>query len=96
MKKFKLWQGLAGLFVGFIIWFLMSVIAGLDQGITGKQQPIFSYGFGFIIMIIIPLWYWALRIPYMIGKEKEWTVLKYSSIALWWLLFLLMFLFILK
>lgn len=69
--------GLGFLFVGFIIWFLDSVVAGVNNGITGKNTGIGFWGdFGFALMAFGVLGYWTVIPAYQKWwKTKRWAAL---------------------
>lgn len=90
VKRFRFLPGLAGLFVGFFAWFFLSVIFGLAWGVTGHKSGHFLLAASFGVMVLVPLWYWILRIPYAIGKEKGKAWMKITPLVVWWLAFVLM------
>ncbi|MBU6388807.1 hypothetical protein KGQ72_02960 [Patescibacteria group bacterium] len=89
VEKFRFLPGLAGLFVGFIMWFLFSAIFGISQGVTHQKTGGLLLALSFAVMILAPLWYWILRIPYIVGKEKNKRWLKMIPVVVWWFIFVL-------
>ena len=91
-KKFRFLPGLAGLFVGFVVWFLLSVVFGVSQAVTSKSGGHFWLAISFAVMVLSPLWYWILRIPYVAGKEKNKKWLKILPVVTWWVVLALILL----
>lgn len=71
-------SGLAFLFVGFIIWFLDSVVVGVETGVTGKKFVLGFWGeFGFALMAFAVLGFW-IAIP---ACQKWWTTKRWLALA---------------
>ena len=60
-------------------------LPGLAGLIAGKFLLMVSFG----LMVLAPLWYWILRIPYINGKLKNKAWLKITPIVVWWITFAL-------
>lgn len=63
MKSF--FAGLAAAFVGFFIWVTVSVIYGVEAGLTGERSsPPAAFRWiatpAFLLMVGGPLWFWLI------------------------------------
>jgi ABC-type Na+ efflux pump permease subunit len=91
VKRYRLVPGLVGLFAGAYLSFVYLVSTALtgvngfyDEGKHENAKLLFSVSFA--MMILVPLWYLVLRVPYCIGRERNRKWQWMSSVVLWWMM----------
>lgn len=71
----KLWQlflvGLACAFVGFFVWFFLSVVLGISQGVTGKHTNTGILALPFFLMVGGPFVCWVILPLVRVFRRKK-------------------------
>jgi hypothetical protein len=63
--------GLACLFVGFIIWFFLSVVLGINAGVTGDKSGTGVLVAPFLLMIGGPLICWIILPIVKLARRRK-------------------------